>query len=451
MIVQPLSIARNTFIESLRQPVLILIVMISAFFQMFNTWNTGFSMGESESGEVRGDNKLLFDIGLATIFACGSLLAGFIATAVVSKEIENKTVLTIISKPVSRPMLILGKFVGVAGAIVMAVIPMVIFLLVCLRHEVMSTAADELDQPVIVYTLSAVFLSLGIATWCNFFYGWSFPQTGITLLVPLMLVAYLLILMTSKKWHLQPLWTDFKPQVTLACSCLVLAILVLTAIATAASTRLNQVMTIVVCIGAFFASLLSNHFVGRFVFQNQTIGMIQEASADDSERATFQQPGDRFTLKLEQAPKKPISRGDPFYFSPSPNGYPMLTAPFSRFNGNIDDANELLGPGAAPGLIITSVERQIIKVRHIGGSPLNVVRAPEAGDYMFTTPTRINAAALAAWGVIPNMHFFWLLDAVSQNRPVPGNYVWLATLYASSQIIVFLSIAVILFQKRDVG
>ena len=39
---------------------------------------------------------VLLDIGLATIFVCGMLLAAFIATAVISREIERKTVLTVV-------------------------------------------------------------------------------------------------------------------------------------------------------------------------------------------------------------------------------------------------------------------------------------------------------------------------------------------------------------------
>jgi hypothetical protein len=49
------------------------------------------------------------------------------------------------------------------------------------------------------------------------------------------------------------------------------------------------------------------------------------------------------------------------------------------------------------------------------------------------------------------MHYFWLLDAVSQNQPVPVGYLGTAALYACLQIGAFLSLAVVLFQKRDVG
>jgi ABC-2 type transport system permease protein len=91
------------------------------------------------------------------------------------------------------------------------------------------------------------------------------------------------------------------------------------------------------------------------------------------------------------------------------------------------------------------------KIRNIGEAPIPVSRPPENGDYVFTRPTEINYVAMAVWGAIPNMQFFWLLDAVSQNRPVPGRYLVTAAAYGGCQIVAFLALAVLLFQRRDVG
>lgn len=454
MLLQPLTIARNTFIESLRQPVLLLVILCSGVLQIFNTWNTGFAMGQDESAEVTGDTKLMFDLGLATVFVCGMLLAGFIATAALSREIENKTVLMVVSKPVSRVRLILGKFLGVSGAILIASVTMIMFLLMAIRHGVMSNASDELDMPVLIFSLSAVALACAVGAWGNFFYGWSFTQTAVVLLLPLSIVAYGLVLLFGKEWHLQPLGADFKPQVTLACACLLLAILVLTSVAVAASTRLSQVMTIVVCVGVFLAALLSNFFLGRYVFVNRSVAVVESARTLDNERPTFLQVGDTFEVKLDQAPAITIKPGDPFYFSPSPNGFPMLVKEFNAAGINADDPNTLLGPSAPHGVVVTKSQGSTLTIRHIGPQGSHnqgVERVPERGDYVFLKPTSINPVALAAWGAVPNLHFFWLLDAVSQSRDVPASYVLLASMYAAAQIVAFLSLAVILFQRRDVG
>jgi hypothetical protein len=53
--------------------------------------------------------------------------------------------------------------------------------------------------------------------------------------------------------------------------------------------------------------------------------------------------------------------------------------------------------------------------------------------------------------VVPNPQYFWLLDPISQGRRVPIEYVGLVGLYSLSQIGAFLSLAVVLFQRRDLG
>ena len=168
-----LTIARNTFIECLRQPVLLLLVLGCGTLQILITWMSAFSMADVESSEVAGDNKILLDIGLSTVFLCGTLIAGFMATSAISREIENKTILTVVSKPIGRWIVVFGKFLGVSGAILIATVIMLTFLLFAIRHGVMSTSADGVDRPAVLFGLSAVFLSLIAGAWCNFFYRWN--------------------------------------------------------------------------------------------------------------------------------------------------------------------------------------------------------------------------------------------------------------------------------------
>lgn len=451
MLLQILTIARNTFIESIRQPILFVLVMLSGVFQIFNTWSTGFAMGYTESGDVSGDNKLLFDVGLATVFVCATLLAAFIATAVVSREIENKTVLTVVSKPVSRPSLVLGKYVGVAGAILVAVVTMLIFLLMGLRHEVMSTAADSLDGPVFLFTFLGVAVALIVAVWCNFFYGWYFTQTCMLVLMPAMVIAYVGVLLVNKKWQFQDPSTDFKTQVTYACLALVMAVLVLTAVATAVSTRLGQVMTIVVCGGFFLVGLMTNYFIGRHVFLNQSVGMIGEVVPHDPVEPDWAEPGDGSTIFLQKPPTRPIRPGDTFYYSRSPSGFPMDVPGSPRFAGDPARDTDLLGPQTPPALIVVSAAGTRVDIRKAGQTPLRVRRMPERDDHVFLRPTRINVPAMVLWAAIPNMHYFWLMDAVSQNQRVPPRHMGLVGLYGAGQIAAFLSLGVLLFQKRDVG
>lgn len=485
---QALTIAGNAFLESIRQPIYFVIVMLSGVLQLFNTWGTAFSMGRSSTAEVSGDNKLLLDVGLATVFVSAALLAAFTATAVLSREIEDKTVLTVVSKPIGRPIVVIGKYLGVSLALLLATVTMLTFLLMGVRHGVMSTAADQIDMPVVVFTASAITLSLGIALWGNFFYGWVFPQTAMLVMMPAMVLAYVLVLFVSKDWAIQPLYhfqytydgrdyktldelihrkgflspdaiaaaknlvfNDFKPQITLVCLILLSAVLVLSAIALAASTRLGQVMTITVCSGVFLLGLLSNYLIGRHAFLNDAIGVIQEASPLHPEEASFDRPGQTYRITLERPPDERIASGTPFYYGPNPNGYPMAVPAFAPFTGDPTSERDLLGEQTPPGLIVTDASFNRLTIRLIGGRPLHVRRPPRVGDFAFTEPAKVSPLALGIWSVIPNMQFFWLIDAVSQNQPIPPEHVALVIAYAIAQIGVYLALSVVLFQRRDVG
>jgi hypothetical protein len=271
-----------------------------------------------------------------------------------------------------------------------------------------------------------------------------------TLLVPFMVVAYPLVLLFNKDWHVQPLSKDFNPQVMLASAALTMAILVLTAVATAASTRLGQVMTIVVCCGVFLMALLSNHLIGRKVFHNNPLGAIAAVQYGDSDLAR-NEPGQTMSLLLLSPSNSPPAPKTTLFYSPSPSGFPMLNAEAAPFNGDLKNANETKGPGVPPSLVVVESDRQTVRAMVVGAQELKVVRPLTEGDYLFTERTRVNRPAMVAWTVIPNMQLFWLLDAVTQNRAIPVQYVLMVGVYALAQIGVFLSLGVILFQRRDVG
>lgn len=450
MLNQIATIARTTFIEAIRQPIYFFMIVLSGMFQILNTWATGFSMDRETVGELEADNKLLFDIGLSTIFGCGVILAAFISSATISREIENKTALTVISKPVHRATLVMGKYLGVTAAILMATVVMLIFLLLGIRHGVLTTAADNIDGPVWVFTIGATLLAISLSAFANFFYGWSFTQCASLLTPVLFVLAYLGVLGLGKDWEWQSLATDFKPKVTLACVVLAMAVLVLTSISVAASTRFGQVMTLAVTAGVFVAGLVSNHFLGTRAVENELIGYVESVSIQDPTDLNMDKLGSRATVLLEGPPRIEVPTGASFYYGPNPNGLALAVPEHAPFVGD-PQADGLLSSSVAPAMIIEQSDGQEFVIRLIGGQRLSIARPPEAGDAVFITPTQINPITFAAWAALPNMQHFWLIDAITQNRPIPAGYVLLAGLYAICQIGAFLAIGVALFERRDMG
>lgn len=278
MIQQILTIGRNTFTESIRQPVFLVLILVGLLALILNPFLSAYSM---QVNIKQGDTKILIDLGFSTLFIIGLLLAAFTATGVLSRELENKTVLTVISKPVARPLFVLGKYLGVACAIAVGYFLLTIVFLFTVRHGVMAAAYNHLDYPVLSFAISAAVLALAIATFGNYFYQWVFTSSLVFALTIAETLAFVCVLFISKQWRFQAPTAEFVAnghqmlQVILGLTMVFEAVLILTAIALACSTRLGQIMTLLICIGVFLLGLISNA-LGQMV--NQHLAIPDQAS-----------------------------------------------------------------------------------------------------------------------------------------------------------------------------
>ena len=101
MFTQTFAIARNAFFESIRQPIVLVLLVSATVLLLLASPLSAFTM--------ENDQRMLLDIGLATIFMIGMLLAIFVSSNVLGREIHNKTTLTVVSKTVSRPQFVIGN------------------------------------------------------------------------------------------------------------------------------------------------------------------------------------------------------------------------------------------------------------------------------------------------------------------------------------------------------
>jgi ABC-2 type transport system permease protein len=255
MFQQIFAIIRNTFFESIRQPIMLVVLVVATIALILSNPLSAFTMAD--------DQRMFIDLGLATVFICGCLLAAFIATNVLGREIENRTALTVISKPVPRVLFVIGKYLGVAAAISLGFLYMALVFMLADLHSVLQTVRDPLHGPVLVFGGLAGIIGAGVAVWCNYFYGKVFASTAIAVTTPLAAIAYLLSMMFGPDFASQPISLGFKPQLWLGLISLWMAVMVLSAIALAISTRLGQVMTLMITIAVFLTGMLSDWLFAR--------------------------------------------------------------------------------------------------------------------------------------------------------------------------------------------
>ncbi len=252
------AIVANTFIETVRQPIYGVLLWVAAFWIGFVSPSMASFTLVADS-----DKKIMVDVSLATLMLYGLLTAAFSATGVITREIESHTVLTVVSKPVSRPVFLLGKYLGVTGAVMVGYYFLCLVLFMVARHGVMETASDKYDQPVLIFGLTAVGISLVAATFGNYVYGWHFSSALTAWAVPLGTIALGLVLCIKPTWELQSPTTDFgNLQLVYGAVMAFCGVLILTAFAVTLATRFSQVMTLMLCAGVFLLGLLSDYYLG---------------------------------------------------------------------------------------------------------------------------------------------------------------------------------------------
>jgi len=210
------------------------------------------------------NQKFLEQLGLSTLVVSGLLLAAFTSSNVLSREIEDRTALTVAAKPVPRATFVVGKFAGVALAVTLAFYLCSLVFLMTVRHKVRPAVTDPHDWPVLVLGLTAFVLALATALVGNFVFGWTFTSAGIWSGLALLSAAMGAIAFIGKGWKVVPFGQDIRPELLVGMLLTLMAVLVFCAVAVAASTRLGQAMTLLVCFGVFLMGEMHPFLFGRW-------------------------------------------------------------------------------------------------------------------------------------------------------------------------------------------
>jgi ABC-2 type transport system permease protein len=251
-----LTIAQNTFTEILRQPIYGVLVTCALLLLFLSPSLTMYTMSD--------DNKLLRDIGLSTLFLTSLFIAIFSASGAIAEEVENKTITTVLTKPVPRPIYIVAKFLGVAAAVALAHFIGTVALLLAIRHGVLETAGDTHDWTVLSAAAAAVLGTLILSSLFNYWFDWKFSSTAMVLLDLFGAGAIVFLSLVNRDWQFAPQENHISMTDVYGAFLLWLAALVIAALALALSTRFSLVVTLSACVGIFLLGLVSDYVFGRY-------------------------------------------------------------------------------------------------------------------------------------------------------------------------------------------
>ena len=132
------AIARVAAKEALSQPFFYVLLALGVFAMLFLPFLPYNTFGE--------DVKMLKDGGLTLVMILSIILALWTASLSIADEIEGRTALTLLSKPIGRRQFIFGKFLGILGPVAILFIVLGTLFLASVSYKVVYDAR-ETAQP----------------------------------------------------------------------------------------------------------------------------------------------------------------------------------------------------------------------------------------------------------------------------------------------------------------
>jgi Cu-processing system permease protein len=145
------TIAMNTVREAVRSKLLYVLLFFAVALIFTGVFLSALSYVESE--------RILQDIGLAAVRLFSVAIAIFVGVNLIYKDVDRRTVYTILSKPLSRTEFLLGKYVGLVLTIWMQMAIMI----AAFVGVSLATGAPLTEAHTAAFFLTAVELALVVA------------------------------------------------------------------------------------------------------------------------------------------------------------------------------------------------------------------------------------------------------------------------------------------------
>lgn len=402
------QIARNTFRESLRQPIVIILLLSTLFVITHAPSMALFSFREQV--------KLVTDGSLAMMLLSGWITAVLCASYAVSREIEFGTALLVLSKPVSRLQFIVAKIAGVLAVLILFCFIVGVAVLLAVR----MASPDQFRFDMYVYSamLEAFAGSCAIGGFLNYYHRIHFGSGAIGSLFAHFAVFLILFyfLPEYKDGRLGDEHVGYSLNLVKAILLVSLAIIAMGALATALSTRLNAVSNFAVCFFVFGVGLASDYFYSVAINLKQLD--IAHALHD-------------WMLPL----------------------LPLVLLCWlivgKRFGEREDTRIRSWQMHTTFGILSA-----VLVIRLVANRTMDIALAePSAFMHKLAAIGHTLLAFLAnlAHTIIPNWQLFWMADALVAERNIPAAYLAYGGVYVIFFVLIFTFVASLSFQNREIG
>lgn len=160
--IQILAIARNTFREAIRDRILYGFLFFATCLILFSLVLGQLSFGE----EVRAT----VDVGLSGISFFSVLMSIFLGITLLHKEIEKRTLYTVLARPITRAAYLVGKFLGLLATLAVQISLMFVVWLVVVSLQGGAPSAGMFAAVALIFFETLLVIAMAL-----FFTSFSSP------------------------------------------------------------------------------------------------------------------------------------------------------------------------------------------------------------------------------------------------------------------------------------
>jgi len=333
--------------------------------------------------------KLVKQSVLAVMLLAGLFGAVLSASASLAREIRAGTALAVLSKPVSRAQFLLAKYAGVALALTLMTYVNLAAALIASR--MVFDAYGSTDLAALGIFAGGVAMAYAVAGFSNFFLRRPFVSDACFALTVLITLAAFVIFEFTKQQDTVGQMANVDWRMVPAAILILFALWILAALALACSTRFDMIPTLAICSAFFLTGIMSDYLFGRQadpVWHYDLKAEARSARWSESQRALLKQIIDKYDQNRD---------------------------------GTLDLSERET---------ISAADKSRLTQAGLGGSWW----------------------ASLLYTVTPNWQLFWLADALSLGQSTfHWGYVGKALAYAIGYVGAALSLAVLLFEERELS
>ena len=250
-------VAKNTYRESIREPIFFILLMFSLIMIGIFPGATLFVFREQM--------KLVIDSSMATTLDFGLVTAVLCAGHTITREMQNGTVMLLMSKPVHRWSFIVAKILGIIAALM-------VFVFICNAATLIAVGVSKdqfwINLPGLYSYFGALVVCSIAGIAANYFYGRSFSAIAINALA-IVIPIFAVIFLSLVYKNLEDVNISFLIRALLL---IFFAVAAMGTITVVFSTRLDMVANLCVCSIIFFLGLISSYMFNQ-EFDSYFVGL----------------------------------------------------------------------------------------------------------------------------------------------------------------------------------